>query len=51
MEDPDLCRSISGRGHQLIRDNFTWAINAERHVDLYRRLLESARNSYHAQDN
>lgn len=35
MDSPDLCRDLSIQGHQLIRDNFTWEINAKKHVKLY----------------
>jgi len=43
MDSPDLCRDLRARGHQLIRDNFTWEINAKKHVMLYREVLaESA---------
>lgn len=39
MDSPDLCRHLSVNGHQLIRDNFTWAINAQRHVELYGQVI------------
>jgi teichuronic acid biosynthesis glycosyltransferase TuaC len=39
MDDPDLCREMGARGHKLIRDNFTWAINADRHLRLYEQVL------------
>ncbi|MFT3847197.1 MAG: glycosyltransferase [Propionivibrio sp.] len=39
MDSPDLCRDLSARGHRLIRDNFTWEINAERHLKLYGEVL------------
>lgn len=39
MDSPDLCRKLSTNGHQLIRDNFTWAINADRNISLYGSLV------------
>lgn len=40
MDSPDLCRMLSVQGHQLIRDNFTWGINAHRHTALYESLVQ-----------
>jgi glycosyltransferase involved in cell wall biosynthesis len=37
--DPKLCQQLSARGHELIRRKFTWALNAQAHVVIYRRLL------------
>lgn len=42
MDSPDLCRTLSIQGHELIRDNFTWDINAHQHLQLYGNLLEEA---------
>lgn len=39
MDSPELCRSLSKRGKQLIEDGFTWEINASRQIDLYKELL------------
>jgi teichuronic acid biosynthesis glycosyltransferase TuaC len=39
MDDPNLCREMGARGHKLIRDNFTWAMNADRHLRLYEQVL------------
>lgn len=38
MDDAALCDRLSTTGHALIRDHYTWQINAERHVALYRKL-------------
>ena len=40
MDSPDLCRTLSIQGHELIRCNFTWDINADQHFRLYGNLLE-----------
>lgn len=39
MDAPELGKTISKRGHELIRDNFTWQINATHHLDLYKRIV------------
>lgn len=39
MDDPALCQRLSKAGHALIRDRFTWAINAEAVLELYREQL------------
>lgn len=39
MDDPALCRRLSEAGHALIRDRFTWALNAEAVAALYREQL------------
>ena len=38
MDDTMLAEKLSRQGHALIRDNYTWRLNAERHVDLYANL-------------
>ncbi|MBU1363415.1 MAG: glycosyltransferase [Gammaproteobacteria bacterium] len=45
MDSPDLCRELRTNGHQLIRDNFTWAINADRNINLYGSLTQIANSS------
>ena len=35
MDSPVLCRDLGDCGHRLIRDNFTWEINADKHLKLY----------------
>lgn len=45
MDSPDLCRELSTNGHKLIRDNFTWAINADRNINLYGSLTQIANSS------
>lgn len=39
MDDPALCRRLAEAGHALIRDRFTWALNAESVAALYRELM------------
>lgn len=39
MDDPVLCETLASRGHQLIKSQFTWTLNAQTHVGIYRRLL------------
>lgn len=39
MEDAVLCDKLSRQGHALIRDHYTWQLNAERHVELYASLV------------
>lgn len=39
MDDSALCSQLAARGHELISQHYTWHINAERHVELYRSLL------------
>lgn len=39
MHDPALGRQLAARGHELIERQFTWALNAQAHVELYQRLL------------
>lgn len=39
MDDPALRRRLSDAGHALIRDQFTWALNAEAVLALYREQL------------
>ena len=45
MDSPDLCHRLSINGHQLIRDNFTWAINARRHLELYGKVIASSKKT------
>lgn len=35
LDSPALCRDLGERGHRLISENFTWEINADKHVGLY----------------
>lgn len=42
MHDEALRERLSCQGHALIRDNYTWQLNAERHVALYASLLQEA---------
>ena len=42
MQDEPLRERLSRQGHALIRDNYTWQLNAERHVALYASLLAEA---------
>ncbi|MDE2598526.1 MAG: glycosyltransferase [Rhodocyclaceae bacterium] len=42
MEDAALRDRLSRQGHALIRDHYTWQLNAERHVELYASLLDGA---------
>ena len=42
MNSPALCRSLGDNGQRLIRENFTWAINAGRQMDVYRKVLHEA---------
>lgn len=42
MQDEALRERLSRQGHALIRDNYTWHLNAERHVALYASLLQEA---------
>lgn len=39
MNDPLLCRELAARGHELIKNKFTWALNAQAHLHVYQRLL------------
>jgi len=39
MNDPLLCRELAARGHELIKNKFTWAMNAQAHLHVYQRLL------------
>lgn len=45
MDSPDLCQELSTNGHKLIRDNFTWAINADRNINLYGSLTQIANSN------
>lgn len=38
MQDAGLGEKLSRQGHALIRDHYTWKLNAERHVELYESL-------------
>jgi glycosyltransferase involved in cell wall biosynthesis len=42
IDDPASSRAMAERGHKLIRDNFTWAINATRHFQLYASMLSGS---------
>jgi glycosyltransferase involved in cell wall biosynthesis len=42
MQDGDLCERLSQQGHALIRDHYTWQLNAQRHTVLYASLAERA---------
>lgn len=42
MQDETLRERLSQKGHALIRDHYTWQLNAERHVALYASLLAEA---------
>ena len=35
LDNPGLGQHIAMKGHQLIRDNYTWEMNATKHVKLY----------------
>lgn len=39
MDDPRLCQQLAARGHELVKSQFTWTLNAQTHVGVYRRLL------------
>ena len=39
MDDPQLCQRLAACGHELIKSQFTWTLNAKRHVQVYRMLL------------
>lgn len=39
IDEPQLCRQLSARGHELIKNQFTWARNAQTHLNLYQHLL------------
>src|SRR5690606_14043181 len=39
MRDEALRERLSRQGHALIREHYTWRLNAERHVTLYTSLL------------
>jgi glycosyltransferase involved in cell wall biosynthesis len=41
MNNPELCKELGSRGHKLIRDNYTWAKNAGRCMDLFERVVAS----------
>ncbi|MFZ4535390.1 glycosyltransferase [Propionivibrio sp.] len=45
MDFPDLCRDLSAQGHKLIRDYFTWQINANRQIGLYEKIIMADRKS------
>ena len=42
MDSSSVCNNLSTQGHKLIRDNFTWEINASRQIELYRRVTNSS---------
>lgn len=42
MDDPALCEQLAGRGHQLIKSQFTWEINARAILEQYQHLLGRA---------
>ena len=42
MKDVELCERLSRQGHALIRDHYTWKLNAERHVAIYTQLVAGA---------
>ena len=39
IDDPRLCQQLAARGHELIKNQFTWALNARTHLDLYQQLI------------
>lgn len=39
INDSQLCAEMSVRGHALIRDQYTWALNARKHLDIYQKIL------------
>lgn len=40
INDSNLCAEMSVRGHVLIRDQYTWALNARRHLSIYQKKSE-----------
>jgi alpha-maltose-1-phosphate synthase len=42
VEDPDLCRAMGKAGRDRVEREFTWDAKAERLVEIYRTILESA---------
>ena len=39
IDDPRLCQQLAARGHELIKNQFTWALNARTHLNLYQQLI------------
>jgi hypothetical protein len=39
LDNPGLGQHIAMKGHQLIRDNYTWEMNAAKHVKLYEEVI------------
>jgi len=39
IDDPRLCQQLAARGHELIKNQFTWTLNARTHFNLYQQLI------------
>lgn len=39
MDDAALCQKLATRGRELITSQYTWALNAQKHVHVYSRLV------------
>jgi glycosyltransferase involved in cell wall biosynthesis len=39
INDPGLCRRLGDNGYRLIRDHYTWEINAKKNLEVYEKVL------------